>query len=145
PFTSALVKHIRTPGTDIAVVMRQVRNDVIAATGRRQVPWDHSSLTDAVVLVPGAAAPVVAATPLPVPSPPPATQPASTEAERAWAVTKDTTSPAVLEAFIKRFGNTVYGEMASARLKELRAAASKEPDKVAAAAPSPSSAKYLGC
>jgi uncharacterized caspase-like protein len=52
PFTTALLRHIRTPGTDIAVVMRRVRNDVLAATDRRQLPWDHSSLTDAVVLVP---------------------------------------------------------------------------------------------
>lgn len=51
PFTAALVKHIRTPGTDIAILMRRVRNDVLAATGQKQVPWDHSSLTDSVVLV----------------------------------------------------------------------------------------------
>ena len=73
PFTAALLNHIREPGIDIAVTMRRVRVDVLAATNQQQVPWDHSSLTDAVVLVPGerqvATAPVV--TPPAPPSPPP--------------------------------------------------------------------------
>jgi hypothetical protein len=53
------------------------------------------------------------------PAAPAVAQPSPNEAERAWAVTKDTTSPAVLQAFIRRFGKTVYGEMARARLDEL--------------------------
>ena len=78
PFTSALLKHIREPGVDIAVTMRRVRTDVLAATNQQQVPWDHSSLTDAVVLVPGerqvATAPTApTVTPAP-PSPPPQQQ-----------------------------------------------------------------------
>jgi hypothetical protein len=63
PFTTALLKHIRTPGLDISVMMRRVRTDVLAATGERQVPWDHSSLTDAVTLVPGDTAPPVGSLP----------------------------------------------------------------------------------
>jgi invasion protein IalB len=55
PFTTALLKHIRTPGVDIGVLMRRVRADVIAATGDKQVPWDHSSLVSTVILVPDAA------------------------------------------------------------------------------------------
>ena len=51
PFTTALLKHIVTPGADITIVMRRVRADVIAATKEKQVPWDHSSLTGDVVLV----------------------------------------------------------------------------------------------
>lgn len=63
PFTTALLKHIHTPGLDISVMMRRVRTDVLAATGERQVPWDHSSLTDAVTLVPGDLASAAVATP----------------------------------------------------------------------------------
>jgi uncharacterized caspase-like protein len=51
PFSTALLKHIITPGLDISAVMRKVRADVIAATSQRQVPWDHSSLVGDVVLV----------------------------------------------------------------------------------------------
>lgn len=143
PFTAALVKHIRTPGIDIAVLMRRVRNDVLAATGRKQVPWDHSSLTDAVVLVgPPDVATAKPQSPVPAPAPAPS---ATDEAARAWSVTKDTTSPGVLEAFIRRFGGTVYGDMARARLSEVRAAtkqgAAKRPEKIVAAQPTNTSDK----
>ena len=50
PFTTALLKHISTPGTDIGAIMRRVRAEVIAATREQQVPWDHSSLVGDVVL-----------------------------------------------------------------------------------------------
>ena len=50
PFTTALLKHIATPGVDIGAIMRRVRADVIAATREKQVPWDHSSLVGDVVL-----------------------------------------------------------------------------------------------
>lgn len=45
PFTSALLKHIETPGLDIAQMMRRVRRDVMKLTAERQVPWNNSSLT----------------------------------------------------------------------------------------------------
>ena len=44
-FTEALLNHIYTPGLDISQLMVSVRRDVMAATGGRQIPWDHSSLT----------------------------------------------------------------------------------------------------
>lgn len=50
PFTGALVRHLETPGEDIGVVMRRVRQDVIQETGGRQVPWDNSSLIGSVIL-----------------------------------------------------------------------------------------------
>jgi uncharacterized caspase-like protein len=56
PFTAALAQHLRTPGLDIAIAMRRVREAVVAATAGRQVPWDHSSLTGEVVLLPEARA-----------------------------------------------------------------------------------------
>jgi len=45
--------------------------------------------------------------------------------------TKDTTSQAVLQDFIRQFGETPYGSMARARLQELQAAVLKQADKVA--------------
>lgn len=45
PFTAALKQHIRTSGVNLNGTMIRVRNDVIRATGGRQVPWDHSALT----------------------------------------------------------------------------------------------------
>jgi formylglycine-generating enzyme required for sulfatase activity len=50
----------------------------------------------------------------------PAAQTGAEMAAQAWAATKDTTSIAVLEDFIRQFGSTVYGSMARARLEELK-------------------------
>ena len=45
PFTAALAKHVLEPDHNLTSVMIQVRKDVLAATGGKQVPWDHSALT----------------------------------------------------------------------------------------------------
>jgi hypothetical protein len=155
PFTAALLKHIGTPGLEVRAMMTRVRADVLAATREKQVPWDHSSLIGEVMLAPlPVVTPAVAvATPKPAESAPapPAAPPvgASREAERAWAVTKDTTSIGVLQAYIKEFGGTVYGQMARARLQELQVAAApapKQPERVASVAPAAAQQdKSKGC
>lgn len=61
PFTAALAKRIKTPGKTLSGVMIEVRNDVLKATGGKQVPWDHSALTGEFYFVPQAD--VVAAAP----------------------------------------------------------------------------------
>ncbi|NJO24431.1 MAG: hypothetical protein HC868_17865 [Sphingomonadales bacterium] len=45
PFTAALAASIREPGRNLTSVMIDVRKKVLAATGGKQVPWDHSALT----------------------------------------------------------------------------------------------------
>jgi uncharacterized caspase-like protein len=45
PFTAALSKRVREPGRNLTSVMIDVRKDVLAVTGGKQVPWDHSALT----------------------------------------------------------------------------------------------------
>jgi hypothetical protein len=52
PFTEAFLANAGAPGKNISDVMLAVRQDVVATTGS-QVPWDNSSLTREVVLVPG--------------------------------------------------------------------------------------------
>jgi tetratricopeptide (TPR) repeat protein len=44
PFVTAFVKHIATPGVEINKLFRLVRDDVLAATGRRQEPFVYGSL-----------------------------------------------------------------------------------------------------
>ena len=63
PFTAALAKRIKEAGRNLTSVMIDVRKDVLAATGGKQVPWDHSALTgdfyfhlaSAPAMLPGAA------------------------------------------------------------------------------------------
>lgn len=45
PFTTALAKGVKEPGRNLTAVMIEVRKEVLAATGGKQVPWDHSALT----------------------------------------------------------------------------------------------------
>lgn len=44
PFTQALLTHLPRPRLSLAEMMADVRKDVVADTGGRQVPWDQSSL-----------------------------------------------------------------------------------------------------
>ncbi len=50
PFTTALLKHMPTEGDDLSTILINVRRDVMAATDRRQVPWEHTALTARVFL-----------------------------------------------------------------------------------------------
>lgn len=49
------------------------------------------------------------------------------EAASVWGATKDSDSPAVLEAFVSRFGDTPFGDLARARLDEVKKAAAAKP------------------
>lgn len=46
PFTAALARHIVTRDMEARQMLTRVRQDVRAATGDRQTPWDHSSLIE---------------------------------------------------------------------------------------------------
>src|SRR5436190_1337159 len=45
PFAGALVKHMSAANDDLGAILIAVRNDVMQATQRKQVPWEHSALT----------------------------------------------------------------------------------------------------
>jgi uncharacterized caspase-like protein len=44
PFTEALLEYIEEPGLEIRDVLTRVRMRVMKKTGKKQIPWDHSSL-----------------------------------------------------------------------------------------------------
>jgi hypothetical protein len=46
PFTAALSSRVQEKGRNLTALMIEVRKDVLKATGGRQVPWDHSALTN---------------------------------------------------------------------------------------------------
>ena len=55
PYAEALLRHLEVPGNDVSGVLVEVRNDVLKATGGKQVPWEHTSLTGQVYLKGGPA------------------------------------------------------------------------------------------
>ncbi len=50
PFTTALVKHMATPGIELEQMMKRVKKDVYLATNKRQQPWVNSALRDEIFL-----------------------------------------------------------------------------------------------
>ncbi len=50
PFTTALLRHIPTPGLELQAMLTRVRAEVVAATRSKQVPWSNSSLLGEVYL-----------------------------------------------------------------------------------------------
>jgi hypothetical protein len=99
PFASALLKHIAAPGEDLPTILINVRNDVMAATGRRQVPWEHSALTAKVYFIP------------PKPT-------AEVQVELAfWNSVKDSTSPTVLGTYLQRYPAGEFAPIARALIE----------------------------
>jgi uncharacterized caspase-like protein len=67
-YTSKLLRFIQTPGMKIEDVFKQVRRAVMADSGRKQVPWESSSMAGDFFFTPAAPKPV-AAKPAPVAAP----------------------------------------------------------------------------
>jgi hypothetical protein len=119
PYATALLNNLATPGLDLRIALGRVRDDVLKATNSRQEPYLYGSLGGeeiyfvAVVSLP-LADPASSMLPLA------ASRDSAERAERAWMMAKDTTSIAVLEAFIRHFADSFYASLARARLEELK-------------------------
>ena len=50
PFSTALSRHVGTPGLEVQQMLTRVRAEVVAATKGKQVPWSNSSLLGEVYL-----------------------------------------------------------------------------------------------
>jgi uncharacterized caspase-like protein len=112
PYSKALAETIRRAGLDVLQTFNEAGLAVMRATGGQQQPWLSSSPVDGSFhfVEPAAAAPGHAASA------------ATDDAAQAWSATRDTTSPAVLEAFIQHYGSSFYASLARARRDDLRAA-----------------------
>jgi hypothetical protein len=122
PFAAALVKHLSTSTDDLSAILIAVRSDVMKETQRKQIPWEHSALTGRFYFKVTAPAPELAK----------AAPPLLSEAAEAWDRVKDSSSIAVLESYATRYKETIYAELARARLEDLHkqkvaAVSSKEP------------------
>jgi uncharacterized caspase-like protein len=120
PFTSALLRHIETPGLEINFLFRNVRDDVIRMTRGEQQPFVYGSLSSAAFyLRPEALRPAIA--------PPEASAPAYELAY--WNSIKDSTNVLELEAYLKAYPNGTFVALAKLRIAELqRQAMPAQPD-----------------
>ena len=147
PFTTALLENIATPGVDLRIAFGRVRDSVLTSTGRRQEPYVYGSLGgNTVAIVDAPTSPVQAenkpavaaaqAASLPPDQSVTARAPtapglSSADIAEAWRAVSTTNNPTVLDAFVRRFGDSIYGDLARVRIQDLKA----QELKVAAATP----------
>jgi uncharacterized caspase-like protein len=113
PYAAALAAELVKPGQNDLLMFHNVRVAVMDKTGGDQVPWTEDGIQRRQrVMFGGEGKPSG-----PVSQP---QTPRSSEAAEAWAAAKDTTNVAVLDAFIARYKDTFYAELARARIEELK-------------------------
>lgn len=119
PFTTALVRHLATPGLDLRIAFGRVRDDVMKNTNNRQQPYIYGSLGGSTVAIVDAlpevsqspvlpAAPAVAAIPDPCMA-----------AEAHWKSAEAIGGKAAYEDHLSRFGSCAFAGLATARIATL--------------------------
>jgi hypothetical protein len=115
-YTEALARAIRKPGVDIFRTFNEVGIAVSSATNGSQQPWlSLSPIKGDFYFVEAKASPAVTGA-----DPSAAAQINPDPAAHAWASIRDTTSIAMLEDFVRRYGGSTYGSFARARVEELK-------------------------
>ncbi len=134
PFTAALLANLETQGLEVRQVFTRVRQAVIQSTKGKQVPWDSSSLTGDwfFTAAPGATAPTpqgpAAATPPPQAPPAPAPADRSADSENLfWQSIRDSRNAADYKAYLAKYPNGTFAELAKIRLAEIEKAAQTPP------------------
>jgi WD40 repeat protein len=115
PYTTALIKHLPTPGLDIELALRRVRDEVLTATKNKQEPFKYGSLGGAEIAL--IAKP--AETELPKKVEPTAPSPLG-QAAAEWNTLRSKSDIAEFEAFAKRHQGTYFADLARARIDELK-------------------------
>ncbi len=131
PFAAALLKRLPDPGVEITFLFRNVRDDVLAATGGRQEPFVYGSMGGQPVYL-------VSAAPPPPPAPAPEPAPIAQVDPKAldlsyWNSIQGSENAGLYEDYLKRFPDGTFSEVAKAKLQQLKA--QKEAQVAALAAP----------
>jgi uncharacterized caspase-like protein len=114
PYTAAIAREMLVPGATIETVFKRVRRTVVEETGGEQVPWDHSSLTQDVVFVPGA----TAAAGDGAASAAPGANVVQLELQ-FWNDVKDSDDPQDIRAYLDRFPDGAFAALAKTRLDQI--------------------------
>ena len=108
PYTTALLKHLETPGLEVDFLFRNVRDDVMAATKNEQQPFLYGSLSSDEIYFKAPPAVVDAA-------PPP------DASEIAWSFLRATNDVSTLSRFVDRFPESAHISEAKVRIAALDA------------------------
>jgi Caspase domain len=120
PFTTALAKHIETPGLDIAQLFRRVRVEVDQATSGQQVPWSNSSLrSDFQFRSPKARAAIK-------PSRKPSAPALSQYEITYWNSVKDSSNPRILKTYLDKYPKGQFAGLAQVLIETAKTQRSNE-------------------
>jgi uncharacterized caspase-like protein len=128
PFTSALLKHLETPGLDVRLAFGRVRDEVLKSTTGGQEPFVYGSLGGATVTL-------SSLTSDERPTVPNADPDAATS--RDYEATAKVGTREAWESFLQKYPNGLYADLARAQLSKLQ----KERQKPSSAADQPKSTK----
>jgi uncharacterized caspase-like protein len=109
PFTTALVKHIATPGLDLRKAFGYVRDEVLKNTGNRQEPYVYGSLG-------GDDFPLVRAKPTATPS-----NSAQADTRRDYELAERVGTREVWTAFLAQYPEGLYATLARGQLNKIAA------------------------
>jgi hypothetical protein len=117
PFTGALSRRVRqrAASEDISSLLIAVRNDVMAATNDKQVPWENSALRERFYFAPRAKAGVITGSQAPV-------RPTyDKEMELAfWTTVRDAKSVVLLQTYLDRYPDGHFASLARALIEHLQ-------------------------
>ena len=114
PFTTALVRNISKPNSDIESIMRIVRQEVVDATKGAQVPWGNSSLIGAGFYF-NPVADAASTKGLETPA-----KPAAADIELAfWKAISSSQDVKLFQEYLDRFPKGAFAPIAQSRLDSL--------------------------
>jgi Caspase domain len=130
PYTTALLRHLPTPGLDVELALRRVRDDVLKATRNKQEPFKYGSLGGAEIALVPTKGPQQAAT-LPT---------LAVDYDREmevtfWNAVKDSKSKDLLQTYLDRYPSGNYAGLAKVLTDQLEKEQRLAPLKAGEAAP----------
>ena len=125
-YTSELLKQMRVPGLGVTEMFMRVRAEVMKQTGNKQVPWEASSLVGSFYFTGGAnSTGSNSGTNNAAPS--------ETRFDAAafeysyWETIKNSTDPEDFKAYLKKYPNGQFADLARNNLRRLETAGNKSP------------------
>lgn len=129
PFTTALLKHLTTPGLDLRIALGRVRDEVMQVTGDAQEPYVYGSLGGSTVALVPEQKPTVVQTPQ-APSQP--AGPSSADMHREYEVAERIGTKGAWDSFLKNHPTGFYADMARAARDKIEQAEQSGRERVAA-------------
>ena len=119
PYAAALATELVKPGQSDLIMFHNVRVAVVDKTKGDQVPWTEDGIQRRQRVLFGGESKLA---PPQLPQSLSATPARPSEAAEAWDRIKEVTSVGALEAFIIRYKETIYADLARGRVEELKKA-----------------------